>query len=413
MTIILNLLTLQNSIYAAELGSSANLQNSGKCPQLLKYKGNPIITTYVTYNDGTNNYPAYCLNANLPGVGENGNYTVSTNNLVSDVGLWRRVINGYPYKTIGELGCSSKEEAFTATKQAIYCYIHGNNISDYTAIGDAGQRTLNAMKNIITNAQNSNESKLQTSINIDKNLGEWKQDNNDKNYVSKTYKVTANADFKTYAISLEKTGNITIPEGWKITDEKNNEKKTFNKGEKFKVLIPINNLKNDGEFNLNVKAEINSKPVLYGKAPNSSLQDYAVTTLKYEDGEGNIKDTYGKNETKIIILKQDKNSKEPLEGVSFDLLDANKKIVYSGLKTDKDGKIQIEGIMPGKYYLVETNTLDGYSKYDEEINVDVEYNEELKVVVNNSKENKVEIEKNKKEISVKNKAVKKLPVTGM
>ena len=413
MTIILNLLTLQNSIYAAELGSSANLQNSGKCPELLTYKGRPIITTYVTYNDGENSYPAYCLNANLPGVGENGNYTVSTNNLVSDVGLWRRVINGYPYKTLGELGCCSKEEAFTATKQAIYCYIHGNNIDDYKGIGDAGNRTLNAMKNIITNAQNSNESKLQTSINIDKNSGEWKQDDNDKNYVSKTYKVTANADFKTYAISLEKTGNITIPEGLKITDEKNNEKKTFNKGEKFKVLIPINNLKNNGEFNLSVKSEINSKPVLYGKAPNSSLQDYAVTTLKYEDGEGNVKDTYGKNETKIIILKQDKNSKEPLEGVSFDLLDANKKTVYSGLKTDKDGKIQIEGIMPGKYYLVETNTLDGYSKYDEEINIDVEYNEELKVVVNNSKENKVEVEKNKKEISVKNKAVKKLPVTGM
>lgn len=408
MILVLNFLSLANSVYAAELGDSARLQNSGSCGELLKYKGNTVITTYVTYNDGQNSYPAYCLNANLPGVGENGNYTVSTNDMVTDVGLWRRIINGYPYKTISELGCSNEEEAFTATKQAIYCYIHGNNPDDYSGIGEAGQRTLNAMKKIIANAQNSNEVKVQTSINIDKNAGEWKQDNIDKKYVSKTYTVTANANFKSYSISLGKSQSSNIPEGLKITDEKNNEKQNFNKGEKFKVLIPINNLKNNGEFILNVKAEINSKPVLYGKAPNSGLQDYAITTLKYEDGEGIIKDTYGKNETKIIILKQDKNTKLPLEGVTFDLLDSNKNVVYSNLKTDKEGKIQIEGIMPGKYYLVETNALDGYSKYDEEINIDVEYNEELKVVVNNSKETKVEVEKSKKEISVK-----RLPVTGM
>lgn len=58
-------------------------------------------------------------------------------NLITDVKLWRLVVNGYPYKTIGELGCANKEEAFTATKHAIYSYIHGNNPNDYTAIGEA------------------------------------------------------------------------------------------------------------------------------------------------------------------------------------------------------------------------------------------------------------------------------------
>ncbi len=71
---------------------------------------------------------------------------MSINSAIKDVGLWRRIINGYPYKTIKELGVENKEEAFTATKQAIYCYIHGNNPEDYGAIGSAGQRTLNAMK---------------------------------------------------------------------------------------------------------------------------------------------------------------------------------------------------------------------------------------------------------------------------
>ena len=50
-------------------------------------------------------------------------YSVSIQDAISDVKLWRIIINGYPYKTIEELGCNSKEEAFTATKQAIAIYM--------------------------------------------------------------------------------------------------------------------------------------------------------------------------------------------------------------------------------------------------------------------------------------------------
>ena len=357
MILILNTLSLANSVYAAELGTSANLENLGSCGSLLKYKGNTVITTYVSYNDGQNKYPAYCLNANLPGVGENGNYTVSTNNLITDVKLWRLVINGYPYKTIGELGCANKEEAFTATKHAIYSYIHGNNPNDYTAIGEAGVRTLKALKQIVTNANNSTEVKVGSNITIQAKEGLFKQDSIDKNYVSKTYEIKANASYKDYEVSLESINKKSLPEGIKITDEKNNNKKVFNKGEKFKVLIPIKNLKNNGEFKINVKAQINSKPVLYGKAPNSGLQDYAITTLKYEDGIGNINENYTKNETEVTIYKQEKETKKPLEGVTFNLLDSNKNIIHANLKTNKEGIVKLEDLMPGKYYLIETRNI--------------------------------------------------------
>lgn len=400
ITLLLNIIGVANSVYAAHLGSSAKLIDEGSCGELLNYNGAPVITTYISYNDGTNSYPAYCLNANIPGVGEKGSYTVSTNELVTDVGLWRRVINGYPYKTVSQLGCNNKKEAFTATKHAIYCYVHGTDPSNYSAIGEAGKRTLNAMNKIIKAAEESNDIKLETSININKNLGKWSVDSIDKKYISKTYEVTANADFKKYTISMQKLGNSNLPEGIKITDEKNKAKTTFNKGEKFKVLIPINNLKNNGDFILNVKSEMNTKPVLYGKAPNSGLQDYAITTLKYEDGTGSVTDSYGQNETKIVVLKKDKNTQKPLEGVTFNLLDENKKVIYSDLKTNKEGKIEIKGLMPGKYYLVETSTLSGYVKYDEDIEIDIELNEEFDVTVNNSKENTIEVDKSKKELSV-------------
>ena len=402
MLLVLNFLGVTNSIYAAELKESVKLENLGDCGSLLKYKGTEVTTTFVAYKDGSKIYPAYCLNVNLPGVGEKGSYTVSTKNLVSDVGLWRRIINGYPYKTIKELGCKTKEEAFTATKHAVYCYIHNVNPNDYKAIGTAGKRTLKAMKQIIENAQNSKETKIETTVKINKDLSKWNVDNKDNNYISKLYEVKSNADFKNYSITIEKEGKENQPEGWKLTNENNEEKTKFNKGEKFKVLIPIKDLTTSGSFTLSAKTELNTKPVLYGKAPNSNLQDYAITTLQYEEGVAKTKEKYNENKTKITIFKQEKNTQKPLQGVTFNLLNQNKEIVNSALTTDIDGKIVLSGIMPGKYYLRETSTLDGYVKYDEDIEINVDLNEEFKVTVYNSKESKVEVEKSIKEVIVSN-----------
>lgn len=402
MLLVLNFLGITNSIYAAELKESVKLENIGDCGALLKYKGTEVTTTFVAYKDGTKAYPAYCLNVNLPGVGEKGSYTVTTKNLVTDVGLWRRIINGYPYKTIKELGCKTKEEAFTATKHAVYCYVHNVNPNDYKAIGTAGKRTLNAMNQIIENAKNSKETKIETSVKINKNLSNWSIDSKDNNYVSKIYEVKSNADFKNYSITIEKEGKANNPEGWKITNENNEEKTKFNKGEKFKVLIPLNNLTSGGTFKLFAKTELNTRPVLYGKAPSNNLQDYAITTLQYEDGIAETKENYNENKTKIIILKQEKDTKKPLKGVTFNLLNKNKEIVNSALTTDEEGKIEIAGVIPGKYYLQETSTLDGYVKYDDYIEISVDLNEEFKVTVNNSKESKVEVEKNLKEVVVTN-----------
>ena len=148
---IIDLLIVINSVRAESL-NSANIYSIGDCGNLLTYKGVIVKVSYVQYTKDNVNYPAYCLDKTKPGA-ETSPYDVSINSAIKDVGLWWRIINGYPYKTIKELGVENKEEAFTATKQAIYCYIHGNNPEDYGAIGSAGQRTLNAMKNIINNAE--------------------------------------------------------------------------------------------------------------------------------------------------------------------------------------------------------------------------------------------------------------------
>lgn len=405
--LILSALGFINSVYATNI-NTANIYAVGDCGNLLTYKGIPVKVTYVEYINEGNHYPAYCMDKTKVGA-ETNSYNVSIEGAVNDVGLWRRIVNGYPYKSIQELGVASAQEAFTATKQSIYCYIHGNNPSDYGAIGEAGQRTLNAMHTIINNAQNSKESKISSTIKINKNSDSWKQDENEKDYVSKVYSVSAGANIQNYKIILSRKNNQDIG-GIKLTDIDNKTKTEFNPNEKFKILVPIKEMKEKGNFELKVETKISTKPVLYGIAPNSSYQDYALTGATYEDGTGNIQDEYFKNETKIIILKQDEDTNEKLEGVEFELLDENKNVVYNGLKTDKDGKINIENIVPGRYYIKETNTKDGYLKFEDLIKIDINLNEQMTVTVNNKKEEKPKIETSKNTTEVSKKI---LPVTGM
>ena len=415
-SLLLSFLGFSNIAYAADI-TSAHIYLVGDCGSLMTYKGNPIKVSYVEYTEGGVHYPAYCLDAAKPGA-ETQEYTVSITSSINDVGLWRRIINGYPYKSIEDLGVANKEEAFTATKQAVYCYLYNHNPADYGAIGEAGQRTLNAFNKIINDANNSTETKISSTVTINKENNEWTVDNLDENYVSKLYSVTAGANISNYKIKIEAKNGADLT-GVKITDENNQEKEEFMPNEKFKVLIPIKNLKENGEFNLSVETQVYTKPVLYGSAPDSSYQDYAVTVASYEDGTGNISDTYFKNETKLIIVKKDQETGDVLQGVEFELLDENKNVVYSDLKTDEKGKIEIENLLPGTYYLKETKTVEGYDLYEQLIRVDFKLNQEITVTVNNTKEDVPTIEtkentsKEVNSVELTNEKVKKLPVTGM
>ena len=120
-------------------------------------------------------------------------------------------------------------------------------------------------------------------------------------------------------------------------------------------------------------------------------------------------DEYNKNETKIIIIKKDQDDGKVLEGIEFQLLNDKKEVIYADLKTDSDGKIVIENLVPGNYYIKEIKTIDGYELYEYPIQVEVGFNQEVSVTVNNKKEEKPQIITNK----TASKEIKRLPVTGM
>lgn len=412
---VLNFFTILNCTKAIELDST-KIVSKGDCGSLLTYQGIVVKTYYAEYNNQGENYPAYCLDKTKQGVTNDLSYQVSIQEAISEVGLWRYIIHGYPYQSIEQLGCANKEEAYTATKQAIYCYIHKNNPEDYRAIGEAGNRTLNALKKIVAQAQSSTETQISNHVTIKREQTQFKQDDIDKNYISKTYSVKAQTSISNYNISLEK-GAKELPEGIKITDCQNQEKTEFGANEKFKILIPFQNIKEQGNFILKVKSKLQTKPVYYGKATQSNYQDYALTASTYENSIGEINEEYQKNETKIKIIKQDKENGKTLEGVTFNLYNDKKEILYSHLKTNAQGEILMADLVPGIYYLKEENSLDGYLPYEDWIEIKVNLNETITVTVKNTKEKPPEIKVEEQKISVQQEEktkteIRKLPVTG-
>ena len=212
--LISNFLILKNTVQALE-NEQIILQYLGQFNRILKYNGIPIKTSHVVSNKEGQQYPAYCLNVDLPGVEENNQYKVEQSGKITDLGLWRVIINGYPYKNLEQLGVTTEEEAYIATKQAIYCYLEKRGTENYEGIGEAGQRTLRALNLILENAKNSTETFENSNLEI-KESEQWEVDEIDMQYISKIYEVKSNINIIKYSILLENQ-----PVGCKITDEQN------------------------------------------------------------------------------------------------------------------------------------------------------------------------------------------------
>ena len=406
------------STKAVETVDTAYIYANKKTNGLLMWNGLKIHTHMAVYKKDGKEYPAYCMNRELPGVEIGRSQTVDVKQLVNNTKIWRAIINGYPYKSISELGCNTEEEAYLATKQAVYCMITNRDVNEYSAIGEAGERTLNALRTIVNNARNSNQTKVSSELTVNEQEKLWKIDSLDGEYISKTFSVTANTSMSKYKVNVK---NLNI-EGYKLVDQNNKGKTEFTNSEKFKILIPIQEVKQDGNFSIEVSAQVATKPVFYGESRDSGLQSYALTGYTYEDGTGSKKVYYTKNETKIIIRKTDDKTGKKLEGVEFELLDKDQNKIYTEITTNKDGIATIDNLLPGIYYIKETRTLEGYQLYSKLIKVELELNEETTVnVINSEEEPEIYKEEKKTELAVKEEqssikvkeTVQKLPKTGM
>ncbi len=357
-----------------------SLGTTGSCGELLTYKGETVETYYIYRATKALFFPAYCIDETKQGITNHFGYKVMVEDSIHDVNLWKYIINGFEYKTLKELGCETPEEAYMATQQAIYCYLYNRNVEDYGAIGEAGERTLRALKQIVSNAQASQEVMPSTTVTIKARQEQFTIDSVDAQYASKTYDVTAGSPIVEYKVNTEGTDTL------KITDENNNEKNVFQENEAFKILIPIEEMKEEKTFEIVIKAKLRSRMILEGVPENPEYQPYALTRAEEETVEIAEEDKYTENEGSIQIIKQDQETKERLQGVEFTILDKNQEPIFANLQTDENGEIYVKHLAPGNYYIQETKKPKGYVENTEATQVTVGYNQKVIVTINNAKE---------------------------
>ena len=347
-----------------------------------KYGDVTVGVEFIVYMKDGVEYPAYCLNRELPGITEEEEYTVQVDSIVNNNKIWRAIVNGYPFKTRQELGCYGNIEAFAATKMAVYDAMYNYDWDDFTALDERGERVLAAAEKISKAARSSTATKPVSIVNVKTDADKWEMDSTNKEYASKTFYVTTNVQSNNYTVKLN---GVEVP-NVKVTDLNNVEKTTFTTGEKFKVLIPISEMTKAGDFEIEVTADMKTMPILYGKSPDSSKQSYALAAGEYEFESSKIKVKFLENTTKIEIKKYDAETGEQLKKAKFNILDENRQVIYSDVTTDENGIAVVENILPGKYYIEEIKSPDGYTVYDEPIEIDVELNQKYTVNINNYKE---------------------------
>ena len=228
----------------------------------------------------------------------------------------------------------------------------------------------------------SYEVNFRDKINATVNIIQEKELNFDSintNYYSATYTVTSNTSYQHYSVSInsDKTGIL-------ITDENNNVKSKFNYGEKFKILIPRNIVSNSFQVAINATLSCKTKPILYAEAYNPDYQDYIITGDSYEDVK-----TYKtltveklKEDGKLIVYKIDKDTKTPIEGVTFELYNKNDELVGKET-TDSKGVATFIDLYEGTYTLKEVSTNKYYILNEKPIIVDIPFNSKKEIVVEN------------------------------
>ena len=378
------------SVASTEI-SKAKLQDKGVIPYHLQYwkesakTWSYVIASYVTYTENGKEYPAYCLNKELPGIGqedgEYDSYFVDVSKVIDNVKVWRVIINGYPYKTPSQLGLKNKQEAFLATKQAVYCILYNYNPktryrSKAQGADDRGDAMRTAIINLVDIGLNGKQTPYTDGISA-KKVGSLTKEGN---YYSQEYKIDCGVTASEYTI----TATSGMPIGAIITNTSGSKKTTFKGTENFKIKIPVSSLNNDVKIKFSIQGKAQTYPVFYGRTRISGTQNFALTFDPLGDvtGSGNLE--FKTNNGRIQINKTDDETKSPISGVTFQLTKKDGTVI-SNATTNEKGVATFSSLYPGDYKLKEVSTDKNYVLNNKQFDVNVTYNETTTKNITNSR----------------------------
>lgn len=363
-----------STVHAAEEGSDITKITvvKGKDINDIKYDGRNVLHSSAWwYDEEGNKNPAFCVDPNKAGPGEYfaGKYDLNVAGAETNEKIAAIINNSIPYKTYQELGVNSEEEAYAATKAAIWCVI---GVSQYTDRGkwnapDKPQVTalFNKLVDLALNNPEPVKAAVYGTIKVDEEPVE------EGNYFVQRFQVkeTSNSGKKITKYKVELTGDY--PVGTIITGEDGIEKTQFKGDETFAIRIPKTSVPVGGSVEANVKISANlySNVILIGKPLNGldgKVQDMEIgmpnqpitINAKMVIGKSTETDEPGDGKLKVIKLDATDNA-TPLAGVTFDCYNAQGHLIDTGT-TDESGIWEPNITESGTYTVVERSTNNRY-----------------------------------------------------
>lgn len=384
-----------------------------------------LIYTYYNYVNAkgeTREIPAYCVNPNITGVpqtvgvGESIEYLAEEK--TSDPKVLGIVANGYPTRSLEELGLENKYQGYYATKMALWCYLLSNwdinNLkvnSSLTGVElQRAQKMLAAAKDIYARGTAWTEVLApEVTCTPDRDTA-YQVTIDGKQYKQQIFTFWSKTWVCDYSVEVFFTDPASVPDGTRIVDMNNRDITTITTegtgdgyAGQFKVLYPLESVDGEtGSVQLSFRTDVYKYAVYYAvcaeKDQYGNIQNYVVdtdptTTMSLSAYSNYADGPTVEYETGLRILKYETGTEIPISGCRFEVIGPDGDSV-GVFVTDGDGRIEIPLSKVGNYTVIERDSASHYVVSEEPAqNVTVVYDEVAEVTFFNDPYGTLRIEK--------------------
>ena len=384
-----------------------------------------LIYTYYNYVNAKGEIkeiPAYCVNPNTTGVpqtvdvGESIEYLAEEK--TSDPKVLGIVANGYPTRSLEELGLENKYQGYYATKMALWCYLLSNwdinNLKVNSALSGVelqrAQKMLAAAKDIYARGTAWNEVlSPEVTCTPDRDTA-YEVTIDGKQYKQQVFTFWSKTWVCDYAVEVSFTDPGSVPRGTRIVDMNNRDITTITTegtgdgyAGKFKVLYPLESVEGEtGSVQLSFRTDVYKYAVFYAicqeKDEYGELQNYVVDTDPTTEMDLSTFSNYADQpveeyDTGLRIIKYETGTEIPISGARFEVVGPDGDSVGTFV-TNGDSRIEIPLSKSGNYTVIEREAPQHYMISEEPAqNVTVVYDEVAEVTFFNDPYGTLRIEK--------------------